>query len=81
MSSVEACKKNNTQQISSVIFQQQKNNEVKQKYITKNSVRQAGKYIFKPKMQKRNQINQQFIVQYGCVHTIQNTNMKQTKKL
>ena len=56
-------------------------NTIKQSKKTLEKIRQAGKYTYRPKMQKSMQIYAQNITQYACAHTIQNAEMKQAKKL
>ena len=56
-----------------------KNNETEQTDTEK--IRQTGKYTYRPKTQKNMQMHTQNITQYTCVHSIQNAEMKQAKKL
>ena len=76
MSSTKSCK-NKTQHISAIF----RVNIIKQSKKALKKIRQAGKYTYRPKMQKNMQMHAQNITQYACVHTIQNAEMKQTKKL
>ena len=62
----------------SAIFRQ---NIIKQSKKTLKKIRQAGKYIYRLKMQKNMQMHAQNVAQHACAHTIQNAEMKQAKKL